>query len=525
MTLNRSIASPTDALLEGAKPIGSVASRILDDWADRLVDKELAVMTTQEYNDPSDWISTNFYVDRPRNMQTAAMLKPGPIRLAEYQKRIVDEALSRDSDGKLNYTTILWSEPKKSGKTALAAAVGMYMAMTNKAGNIYCLANDGKQSQDRIFNAMSRCISLHNKLGGMFLGQKATYSPPLIKFPNGTRIEALPCDAAGEAGAEPLLTIWSEMWGYAQKHKERIWTEMTIPPTLYGYAMRWVESYAGYRDESNTLWTLYNQGVNNGTRHPKFPNLPVYYNKDTKQLSYWSEEPRMPWQEESYYRAERGLLTPNEFARIHRNQWVTSTSSLFDDILYWDRCVDKSVAFLPPKGSMIPLIIALDAAYTGDCFAMYVVSRHPDDTWDEVHPRVVKRFSKAWKPAKGQKLDFSKTVEPMVRMFAEDYNVFRVVYDPYQLHKMCTDLRNDGIPTEEFPQMGLRARADKQLYDMVIHRQFSHDGDEDDRDHAMHAARKDDGKHMRIIKKVTDKPIDLIVAASMAVYKCLRLNM
>jgi len=501
-----------------------LANRLIQEWADKLTFGG-PIDANNPIESPTEWIQTNFLIDRPREPVTGRVLPKGPIRLAEYQARVVEEALRRDADGKLIYNTIVWSEPKKSGKTAVAAGVGMYMGQTNEACHIYCLANDGKQSQDRIFNAMARSIQLHNKLGGCYVGLKATYSPPTIVLPNRTKIEAIPCDAAGEAGSEPLMTIWSELWGYAQKHKERIWTELTIPPTLHGYAMRWVESYAGYEDESTTLWNLYDVGVNHGKRHPHFSELPVYVNEAAKQLTFWSHEPRQPWQTKDYYAAESLLLTPNEFTRIHCNQWITSVTSLFEDIITWDKCANPNIARPLLPGDDTPLVLAMDAAYANDCAAIVGVTRHPDDEWDAEHRRVIERVALVWEPPKGDKLNFTLTLEPAIIELCEEMNVYTVVYDPYQLHKFATDMMMQGIaPFKEFSQAGRRLRADRQFYDMVIHRHYIHSGNDDMRQHVRNCAKKEEGKNLRLVKKSPTKPIDLAVATSMAVDECLRLN-
>lgn len=472
------------------------------------------------------WLEDNYYVDRPRDMTNAAILPPGPIRLADYQKRVIREAMRRDGDGKYIYSTVLWSEPKKSGKTAIAGGIALNIANRVPAARIYCLANDGKQSKDRIFDAISRNIKLHKRHGGLFENcRDPIYSPPMIRLPNEAIIEAIPCDAAGEAGGEPTLTVWSEMWGFQQKHKERLWTEMTIPPTLYGYAMRWVESYAGYEDESTTLRTLYNVGVEGGERHPDFPDLPVYVNHAAHQLSFWSEEPRMPWQTEDYYAAEALMLTPNEFSRIHRNQWVVAVTSLFQDDSFWNKCMDRKAARPLEDGDMTPMVVAIDAAVSGDCCAIVGVSRHPDDKWDAETRRVIERYVGVWYPPKGGKINYTYTIQPAIKMLAENYNVYAFVYDPYQLHKMCTDLRVEGVGNfQEFSQHGRRLAADKQFYDMVVHRQYIHSGHPVTLEHIRNTAQKPEGRHLRFIKKANNRPIDLTVAASMSVDECLRLN-
>jgi len=360
-------------------------------------------------------------------------------------------------------------------------------------------------------------------LGGVFQGITSIWSPPSFKLKNGTVVEAIPCDAAGEAGSEPLMTVWSEMWGYRQEHKERLWTEMTIPPTLYGYALRWVESYAGYEDESVILWQLYDNGVNNGTRHPDFPDLPVYVNGD--QLTFWSHEARMPWQTPEYYQSESKLLLPNEFLRIHRNQWVSAVTSLLDDMVMWDKCKGDMAGPLP-MGDNTPIVVALDAGVSGDCFALASVSRHPDDDWDNASRRVVTRNLVAFYPPKGGKINFTSEVEPVVRRIAEEQNVYKFVYDPYQLHKMCTDLYMDGVGAfEEFDQTRRRSKSDKQLFDMIVGRQLVHDGDLELRYQVQNcAAKSEGGTSLRLVKKAAGRPIDLAVALSMAVDELLRLN-
>lgn len=502
-------------------PHPTVMSELVSSWADKLCgkDEKDAELT------PGDWIEKHFLIDRPRDPVTAEVYGEGPIILSEYQKRILAAALERDADGKFKYDTIVWSEPKKSGKTALAAAVTLYMAATTKSSNIYCLANDGKQSQDRIFKAMDRCITLHNKHGGMFEGVRPIWAPPSFKLTNGTIVEAIPCDAAGEAGSEPLMTVWSEMWGYKQEAKERLWTEMTIPPTLYGYAIRWVESYAGYEDESTVLWNLYDNGVNHGVRHPQLMDLPVYVNG--RQFTFWSHEHRMPWQTKEYYENEVKLLFPNEYLRIHENRWVSATSSLLESMITWDRCQNTKLAGPLPAGDMTPMVIALDASVSGDASAIVGVTRNPDDEWDAPIRRVAVRHVSVYYPPSGGKINYSETMEPEIRLLVERYNVYKVVYDPYQLHKMCTDLRMEGVAAfDEFDQGRRRSKADKQLYDMIIMRQISHDGDPELRKHIQACAAKSEGQNntLRFVKKANGRPIDLAVALSMATDEVLRLN-
>jgi hypothetical protein len=74
--------------------------------------------------------------------------------------------------------------------------------------------------------------------------------------------------------------------------------------------------------------------------------------------------------------------------------------------------------------------------------------------------------------------------------------------------------------------MTRRAIADKQFYDMIIKRLWIHDGNPESRQHAMNAAAQvEAGKYLRIVKKAENRPIDLMVTASMVTDEVLRLNL
>ena len=84
----------------------------------------------------------------------------------------------------------------------------------------------------------------------------------------------------------------------------------------------------------------------------------------------WNCSPRMPWQTPSYYASEAATLTDVEFNRMHRNQWGTSENT-FIPYAWWEACKGE----LPTFARGVPIVIGIDAAVSGDCFAMVGVSR------------------------------------------------------------------------------------------------------------------------------------------------------
>ena len=516
---------------------------------------------------PSQWIQKNFYVPRPRDPITGDVLPPGPIVLADHQAAIIDEALSRDEDGKFKYVTIIYSAPKKSGKSAVAAGVAMYMAHANEYGNVYCLANDGKQSADRLYQPIYQSYSLHRRLNGP-LSHVRPLLTELTVPDTHTKIEAIPCDAAGEAGSEPLATFWSEVWGFDTAAKLRLFTEMTVPPTLYGYALRWIESYAGFVGQSDLLWNLYQTGVREGVSHPAFDHLRgidgepvVYVNESARTFVYWDTKPRMVWQDDEYYESEAKILVPTEFQRIHRNQWQSPTGSFVVPEL-WDRCADTN---LPPlaKGSRAPCVVSIDAAVSKDCASIALITRDP--TYPETDVAI--RKCKVFKPSEGHKLNLEHTIGRTLREYLNDYNVVCVVYDEFQMTHMIQnyqrgkvvideseirdipeDQRDDYIRRQQsvvqtwyeaFGQQNPRSIADKQLHDLIMNRQIHFNPNDQNEDiaargdaetvtkHIKQAGNKVDGSDskLRLIKLSPSAHIDAAVAVSMGAYQCLRLNL
>jgi hypothetical protein len=255
-------------------------------------------------SDPGAWMEENFWIEDPRDPETGEIFEPGPIRLIEAQRKILRFGLTRIDD-LFPFSTFVYSTIKKSGKTRIAAGVAAWWAANmGSYGEIYCLANDGKQSKDRILSAIRKSVELNPDCNWHKTKSKIT-------LPDGTFIEAIPCDPTGQAGSNPSLTVWSELWGAQYKHQERLWSEMTIPPTRWGRAMRFVESYAGFTGESHVLENLYNLGVNEGQEHPAFKepeDPPVYVNKRAKLYCYWDQGPearRLPWQNDEYYERVR----------------------------------------------------------------------------------------------------------------------------------------------------------------------------------------------------------------------------
>ncbi|MFB3092734.1 MAG: hypothetical protein ACE1ZD_05970, partial [Dehalococcoidia bacterium] len=88
-----------------------------------------------------------------------------PFHLLEHQREILRLAFTFDNKGRLLYDTVLYSCPKKSGKTTINAAMTLWWAFTQEAPNeILIIANDLEQAQGRVFKALAGLIQHNSEL-------------------------------------------------------------------------------------------------------------------------------------------------------------------------------------------------------------------------------------------------------------------------------------------------------------------------------------------------------------------------
>lgn len=456
--------------------------------------------------DPIAWIEQHFYIPETR----------GPITLAAYQQQAIRAALATDDDGLLRYSTIVYSDIKKSAKSTIAAAIILWRALQidahNGWGSIYIVANDLKQADSRVAYYLRRAITLNPMLRAVCTVRVGSYK---VTLPNHTFIEAIPIDPSGEAGSNADMVVFSELWGAHSKAQSHMWTEMTLPPTKYGRALRWVETYAGVKGGAPLLEQLYEQGVQQGRQLDA--DLELFDNPTARLLCLWNTRPRLPWQTDAYYAQEQAVLLPSEFARVHRNQWSEGGADAFlSDMALWDACREP----LPPLTRRTPLVLVVDAGISSDTFAIIGLSRHPAR-----HDDVAVRLVQVYVPS-GQPLDFNGIQDDLIALIRA-HNVVELAYDPLHIHQMMMTIRQRGLcVVRPFHQGADRLIADYGLLQLIVRRGVAHDGNPILRQHLANADRKVEAgvrDQLRIVKRDPSRKIDAAVALAMGAHRCLKL--
>jgi hypothetical protein len=286
-----------------------------------------------------------------------------PLYLFPHQVRILEHVFST-VDGKLPYSTFIYSAIKKSGKTEIGAAITYAWARVF-GGEIYSIANDEEQAASRMFKRVTETLEVigRRRPKSFSLAIHEDHQPmarkdgrhisrlvrdKTIRFSEGDQqnlyphtLTYIPQDYAGEAGGMPALTLWDELWAYSSEGASRLWSEMQPVPTL-PHSMRVVTTYAGFYGESELLYSIFEALVDpdpqtdepRGTRVPGLEDLPCYHDLESGYFCYWDEEPRMPWHTEEFL--ERAKLDPTlkgrqgEYDRLWRNRWSTGSEPFID---------------------------------------------------------------------------------------------------------------------------------------------------------------------------------------------------
>lgn len=221
---------------------------------------------------------------------------------------------------------------------------------------------------------------------------------------------------------------------------------------------------------------------------------------------------------DGYATQRSSSLTENERRVLLDAEWedADDIDRFLASIDLWDACIDRS---LPPLGPHEPCVMALDAGESSDTFAKLLITRHPTDP-----ARLAVRKARAYVP-KDEPLDFD-AIEKDIRDDVDAYAVQELTYDPFLLGQMMRRLSKPEsklpVPLEPFPQGAQRLISDRALGDSIAQRTIAHDGTlEDLRTHLNNADKKttEEGRKVRIVKRMASLKIDLAVALGMGAWR------
>lgn len=478
------------------------------------------------------WLDHNFYNPETvnKNGKDYDYRNAQKIELEPDQREILSVIGTADDEGYLPYQTIIWSEPKKSGKTTIASGFGAWYAdQVDAPNNVLTLANTERQSASRIFAGMMP--TLYN-LGARL--PKSLKSNPMIQLPNGTNIQAIGTNYTGEAGGNYGLTLTSELWGYTTDAARRLFDE-TPPIQTRKNSIRYIETYAGFQNESILLLELFLQIFSDpeesgtqpkarpvpGLEHIRTDDRPACWHIPEQGLfMYWSHEQKRTWQKskrgKQLIENERETMRPSAYVRLYQNRWQLSEGGFMPIEFYKRSCR------LNGARARTPMILAADASMRHDTTALVGIEPYQYEIFGVEETRYRMAHLSIWNP-KGQDIDLEETLaEEVYRIWKDGLLIGAFWYDPFQMHQVAINLRKKGVPCAEFNQQAERVKADSFLYKQYANNTIDNWFDPEFEKHVQAARAKEyDNEQLRIVKGTIaeSSKIDALVAQSMAVYR------
>ena len=424
-----------------------------------------------------------------------------PLVFTNWQKWLLRSLYERsDVTGRLRYRRALIGLPRKQGKSLMMSAVGVYGMIAGESGSeVYAVANDRQQARI-IFNEAKQQI-----VNSPLLAAESKVYRDAIEMPRfGSVFRVLSSDFKGQAGLNPSLVLFDELWG---QNNSDLYDQMTLGSGARIEPLTVSITTAGY-DLDSLAGKLYQYGKQVASGEVE----------DDQFGFWWWEAPedckvddRKAWQVSNPNLAE-GLLDPDDLAvavkqtsemgmrRWRLNQWVRSQESWLP-VGAWEQCVSDL-----QLDTELPVWVGIDMALKHDTIAVCVAQPQAD--------RCVVR-SKIWQPEQ-EGVDVI-AVEHYLRELHNQFQVQEFAFDPAYFQRSAEALSDDGLPMVEFPQSGARMiPACGNAYEMIVNRKVAHDGSPTFTDQVLSAAQRMTDTGWRLSKGKSKRKIDACIAMVIA---------
>jgi phage terminase large subunit-like protein len=459
------------------------------------------------------------------------------FRLAKWQSDFVATLFGwKRPDGSRRYTEGLGGVPRKNGKTALAAGVGLYGLVAEGKTNaqIYSAAMDRDQAS-AIYRTASRMVlqspHLLKRLNCVDSTKRIVYRQ------TGSFYNALSGDANTGHSKKPYFVLFDEL--HTQRSRglyDNLQTGMGSTVNRLFLSI----STAGWDRESICFKVWQHARAvrdNHGAEFPYF--LPMLYELGEK--DDWNDE--ATWEKcnpnlgvsigrdflrEEYAKAKQSPAFENTFRNLYLNQWVEQAIRWLP-MDAWDECSEE----LPDLAGE-PCWAGLDMSATTDLTALALIFRLPDGRYavlphfwipedtaraKEQQDRVPYR---EWAKqgfvtlTPGNQVDHS-FVRAKINELNQTYAIQEIAADRWGAPQIINDLTNDGLTVSAFGQgFASMSGPAKELEKLVLARKLLHGANPVLRWNASNVAvQRDAAENIKPVKDKSTGRIDGIVALIM----------
>jgi phage terminase large subunit-like protein len=448
-----------------------------------------------------------------------------PLQLEGWQKAFLRDLNRRDREGRRVYRLAVLSLPRGCGKTVLAAGLALH-ALVSRDDRPEILIAAGSKEQAGICLGFCRTMAEEGPLSDWVRFKQGR----LVCAATGGSIRVVSSQGALQHGLAPSLVLLDELWTFASKAQEELYTAAASSLHKRPDALLLVITTAG-SDRYSLLGRIYEEAQTWPTvTKSRSGCLTVCKDDAGGSLMHWFGAPagcdpddRSLWRAANpaswislpilaRQRRDPGLGVSG-FKRLHLNMWVDGKDAWIPSQLWQDLHSDLRI----PRDAN--LYVGVDIGLKHDTTAVSWCQWLPDGT--------ILLRSRVWSArekvphhvlCEGGTIELEEIEAFILERLAPRFRIREVAYDPRFFHRSAEHLQKQGVTMVELlSSSAAMYDAYQRFFQLVQEGKVRHIGDPVLAAHIEATAATLGERGWKLKKRYSRHPIDATVASVIAV--------
>lgn len=471
-----------------------------------------------------------------------------PFWLLPWQEQLIRDIFGIvKADGNRQFRTVFVEICKKVGKSELAAAVALYLlyADNEPSAEVYGAAAD-RQQASIVFDVAKQMVEMSPAL--MKRSKLMGATRRIVNYSNAGYYQVLSAEVGGKHGFSVSGLVFDEIHTQPNRQLYDVLTKGSSDARQN--PLHFIITTAG-NDRHSIAYELHTKAVDilEGRRvDPTF--YPVVYGlKDDEdwedEANWYKVNPSLGYTvdierlRDAYREAKQNPADEVTFKWLRCNMWVSSTVAWIPDAIYMRGNEPIDVDALAGRDCYA----GLDLSSTGDITALVLIfpPRNEDEKYvllpyfwipEETIPRRVKANSVPYDIWEKQGYIMSTEgnvihydfIEKFIMDLSEKYHILEIAVDRWNATQMIQNLEGEGFTIVPFGQgFSSMSAPTKEFYRLLMEGRIIHGGNPVLRWMAGNVViDTDPAGNIKVTKAKSKEKIDGIVAAIMALDRCIR---
>lgn len=471
-----------------------------------------------------------------------------PFWLLPWQEQLIRDIFGIvKPDGNRQFRTAFVEICKKVGKSELAAAVALYLlyADNEPSAEVYGAAAD-RQQASIVFDVAKQMVEMSPAL--MKRSKLMGATKRIVNYSNARYYQVLSAEVGGKHGFSVSGLVFDEIHTQPNRQLYDVLTKGSSDARQN--PLHFIITTAG-NDRHSIAYELHTKAVDilEGRRvDPTF--YPVVYGlKDDDdwedEANWYKVNPSLGYTvdierlRDAYREAKQNPADEVTFKWLRCNMWVSSTVAWIPDAIYMRGNEEIDAALLERRDCYA----GLDLSSTGDITALVLIFPPRDENekyvllpyfWipEETIPRRVKANSVPYDIWEKQGYIMSTEgnvihydfIEKFIMDLSEKYHILEIAVDRWNATQMIQNLEGEGFTIVPFGQgFSSMSAPTKEFYRLLMEGRIIHGGNPVLRWMAGNVViDTDPAGNIKVTKAKSKEKIDGIVAAIMALDRCIR---